>query len=126
MSLTYSQEYYQKNRAMVLAKHKAKYASKTPTQRAKHPAKSKAWQRADPEATRKIARKTRKLPEPTNCECCGREQPERALSLDHCHSTGKFRGWLCHLCNTGVGALGDNIAGVTKALAYLHHFELQE
>ena len=41
---------------------------------------------------------------PLLCEICGREPPpKRRLSLDHCHTTGKFRGWLCPACNTGMG-----------------------
>jgi hypothetical protein len=41
------------------------------------------------------------------------------LHLDHCHVTGSFRGWLCGKCNTGLGMLGDNIAGLKAAIAYL-------
>lgn len=39
--------------------------------------------------------------------------------LDHCHSTGKFRGFLCHKCNVGIGQLGDSPDLVKKALDYL-------
>jgi len=41
------------------------------------------------------------------------------LGLDHCHSTGVFRGWLCSKCNAGLGFFGDNLAGLEKAIAYL-------
>lgn len=41
------------------------------------------------------------------------------LYVDHCHATGKVRGLLCHRCNLGLGALGDNEAGLLKALAYV-------
>ena len=40
--------------------------------------------------------------------------------LDHCHHTGKFRGWICHHCNTGIGALKDDPVRVKKALEYLN------
>ena len=33
--------------------------------------------------------------------------------------TGKFRGWLCHKCNTGIGMLGDSLGAVSKAVEYL-------
>lgn len=62
-----------------------------------------------PEATR---------PAPATCECCGKPC-KRALSLDHCHETGEFRGWLCRKCNSAIGMLGDNVEGVTLALYYL-------
>ena len=29
------------------------------------------------------------------------------------------RGWLCNNCNTGLGAMGDNIEGLKKAMRYL-------
>lgn len=41
------------------------------------------------------------------------------MNLDHCHATGKFRGWLCRTCNLGIGQLNDNIEGLIRALAYL-------
>ena len=50
------------------------------------------------------------------CELCSKEGP---TMLDHCHVTGRFRGWLCHDCNTGLGKLGDDTASVRRALAYL-------
>ena len=39
--------------------------------------------------------------------------------MDHDHESGDFRGWLCTSCNTGLGKLGDSIAGLESALAYL-------
>jgi len=39
--------------------------------------------------------------------------------LDHDHRTGKFRGWLCHDCNTSIGKLGDTFDGVMRAADYL-------
>lgn len=39
--------------------------------------------------------------------------------LDHCHKTGKIRGFLCPQCNTAIGLLGDTIEGLTKAIEYL-------
>lgn len=64
------------------------------------------------------------LPEPTRsrpetCECCGRKPGKKGLALDHDHETGAFRGWLCMLCNTGIGKLGDNLLGLLQAVRYL-------
>lgn len=58
-------------------------------------------------------------PQPWACEMCGRIAGEKALHLDHCHETGKFRGWLCSQCNTGLGLLGDSIARLNAAVVYL-------
>lgn len=38
---------------------------------------------------------------------------------DHDHDTGEFRGWLCKKCNTGMGALGDNLESLLRAVQYL-------
>lgn len=78
----------------------------------------------DPEKYRAIGRRHRGLPEATRpqpecCELCGKPEPStRGLCLDHDHETGAFRGWLCH-CNTSIGGLGDNVAGLRRALDYL-------
>ena len=55
-------------------------------------------------------------PKPTVCECCGKD---KKLVTDHNHITLKFRGWLCHSCNTGIGKLGDNLEGLMQAINYL-------
>ena len=100
--------------------------------RAKHTEKAneanRQWRKRNIESCRAAGRKAnykmRGLPEPTRpmpatCECCGKTSRNRALHLDHCHETGKFRGWLCVKCNTGVGSLGDNVSGLQTAISYL-------
>lgn len=64
------------------------------------------------------------------CQICGFvEEPsdnrnyKRKLVYDHCHVTMKFRGVLCDSCNTALGKLGDNIAGLKKAIDYLNKTE---
>ena len=67
------------------------------------------------------------LPHPTHecpesCENPGCVTPlpyAMALHNDHDHVTGKFRGWLCVDCNTGIGKLGDTIEGLEAAIKYL-------
>jgi Recombination endonuclease VII len=41
------------------------------------------------------------------------------LRVDHCHSTKKFRGLLCHHCNSGLGLFGDSIESLQRAIDYL-------
>ncbi len=41
------------------------------------------------------------------------------LSVDHCHKTGRVRGLLCLLCNTGIGKLQDSPKLLRAALTYL-------
>jgi hypothetical protein len=45
-------------------------------------------------------------PMPERCECCG-EISAITLHFDHCHDSGRFRGWCCIRCNTG-GGIADN------------------
>lgn len=56
------------------------------------------------------------------CGICGVKQSD---VLDHDRQTGKFRGGLCRQCNAALGKLGDNIAGVQRALAYLRKTTIQ-
>jgi len=66
---------------------------------------------------------------PEVCDCCGitiEELKRRGdnkdygdFQLDHDHDTLKFRGWVCHNCNQGIGKLGDDLEGICKAALYL-------
>lgn len=44
------------------------------------------------------------------CGICRTPQSElkRAMSVDHCHKTGRIRGLLCSSCNTSIGLLKDS------------------
>ena len=48
-----------------------------------------------------------------------RNDLKKVWHRDHDHKTDMFRGWLCNNCNTGLGAMGDNIEGLKKAMRYL-------
>lgn len=50
------------------------------------------------------------------CEICG---STKELCYDHDHTTMKFRGVLCRSCNKAIGALGDTVFGVNRALQFL-------
>jgi len=43
----------------------------------------------------------------------------RALSVDHCHNTGKVRGLLCSTCNLGLGYFKDSPSLLKRAIKYI-------
>lgn len=53
------------------------------------------------------------------CYICGGTDANRALSIDHNHSTGKVRGLLCSNHNRALGLLGDNPELLIAAHRYL-------
>jgi len=56
------------------------------------------------------------LDKPVNCELCN---GTTRIAYDHCHKTGKFRGWLCMKCNTALGLVNDDIELLQKMIKYL-------
>lgn len=51
------------------------------------------------------------------CAIC--VKPYEGLFVDHCHSTGKVRGLLCHYCNMGIGFFKDREDLLCAAIEYL-------
>lgn len=52
------------------------------------------------------------------CKICG--ITPKKLVVDHCHTTGRVRGLLCHNCNTGLGQFKDNTQFLQLAIKYLN------
>lgn len=47
------------------------------------------------------------------------ETAKLKIVLDHCHDTGKVRGFLCHNCNRALGLLKDSVENLKSAISYL-------
>lgn len=55
------------------------------------------------------------------CSICGTPESEcyKRLNMDHSHTTGVFRGWLCNRCNQAIGLLRDSPEIALKLTEYL-------
>ena len=59
------------------------------------------------------------------CACCGCKETnpkKKHLCIDHDHNTGEVRALLCDRCNRGIGAFGDNLDNLQKAVLYLQRY----
>jgi hypothetical protein len=61
---------------------------------------------------------------PDRCEVCGRQTNNKtgmknSICIDHVHSSGKVRGWLCNQCNRAVGMTYENPEILRKLAIYL-------
>lgn len=55
--------------------------------------------------------------------CKNKNVNGKVLYVDHNHETGKVRGLLCVLCNTGIGYLRENESYMLNAINYLKQHE---
>lgn len=53
------------------------------------------------------------------CGICNKPVKGKGQHIDHCHTTGKVRGVLCARCNVALGAFGDSIQTLERAIDYL-------
>jgi hypothetical protein len=52
------------------------------------------------------------------CACC-RLDSDATLHLDHCHTTGRMRGFICKACNLGIGHAIDNSLRLFSMAAWI-------
>ena len=136
----YRKEYYARNKEKLKAQKREWHKKNAVEQRKKalayyyankekQLAGNRLWQAAHPERVKEIRearqarsygldlktyRKMKKAP----CAICGKKVPGK-MHIDHCHTTKKVRGRLCHWCNLAIGHMKDNPKLLRKAAAYL-------
>ena len=61
------------------------------------------------------------------CAICGihEENVTKSLAIDHDHTTGLVRGYLCNNCNRGIGLLKDDPNVLRNAIEYLERDSFQ-
>lgn len=59
-------------------------------------------------------------PKPIECEIPNCHNT-KLIAFDHCHNSGKFRGWICHNCNMTLGLVKDNPIILRDLAAYLEY-----
>ena len=59
------------------------------------------------------------------CAICTTTDPggKGRFHVDHCHTTGKVRGLLCHHCNTMLGLAKDSVETLNNAISYLSNVQ---
>lgn len=77
----------------------------------------------------KIKKKAPKITPNHHCPICLRsaenlssygKKKSAVWVADHDHESERFRGWLCHKCNLGLGNLGDDPERCKRAMEYLN------
>ncbi len=118
----YSKEYYQRPEVNARIKERVKVYNKEYRLRpgVRDRARVKIWKSKGIKMTVEMYNK---MFEEQNgcCSICGTYQSsdKRNLDVDHCHTTGKVRGLLCHNCNVGIGHFSDDIDLLLSAVSYL-------
>ena len=128
----YQKEYYLKNKEVLLAYRKNHYLNNKDS----YHTRLRKWYKETPEARKKIVRKNVYgiTPEQYNeifekqkgcCFTCNIHHTDlkRGLLIDHCHTTGKVRGLLCHNCNRGLGLMKDDPNILETAARYVRRHQ---
>jgi hypothetical protein len=53
------------------------------------------------------------------CAACGTTVDHLALTVDHCHQSGRVRSLLCRTCNLALGYIKDDPTLARRLAAYL-------
>lgn len=109
----YRKKYYTANKDRLLEKNRARYENK----KAEYLPRMR-----DASIKRRFGISEKEYDEwratAKQCEIC-LGPFEKGPELDHCHTTGKLRGWLCGKCNRVLGLVNDNQTVLEEAIKYL-------
>lgn len=113
-------------------KHAA-YINKSPKHKARAAERAREWREKNPERERDNGRKSRYgmakgayaemlAAQEHKCAICRSPDPggRGSFHVDHCHSTGRIRGLLCHGCNVSIGHFQNDPNILRAAIDYLN------
>jgi hypothetical protein len=81
---------------------------------------NRRWKKENPDKVRNYHFRTEYgIDAPPKIGVCHICRKETRLTVDHDHSTGVIRGFLCNPCNRGLGDFLDNPESLRRAIAYL-------
>lgn len=126
--LDQDRRYYQKNKEAVEKYHekwrrenieKVRESSRNSRRRMRILNPEKEKQRLKRYYERQESKRTEEAgrPRPDSCEICN--TAEFRIVFDHCHASGKFRGWICDRCNRVLGSVNDSMELLKKLSEYL-------
>jgi hypothetical protein len=121
----YAKTYYQKHRDKIRTKAKARAAEKSAYDKARYatdPRRKLASNRKSKYGVTAEEATALFVAQGERCAIClGADTGAkgRAWSLDHCHTTGKARGFLCAPCNKMLGFARDAPSVLRAAATYL-------
>jgi hypothetical protein len=127
------QQRYRERHPERVAAGKKRWAKNNPSYHQKWAAEKRA---ADPLYFKRVKWRNRYGAVPprmagARCDCCARKYTAmRSVKakypcLDHDHTTGKFRGWVCDDCNLAIGRAGDTLEGVRRLVSYMERVSCQ-
>jgi len=111
----YVKKYNEENREKIQARDRARYAADPIGRNLKNKSNRYGLPVTDLTA---LIEKQKGL-----CHICGETNGDRALCIDHNHTTNKVRALLCARCNAGIGMFRESRDLLFKASEYLAEFE---
>lgn len=83
------------------------------------------WKKPMSAKARKEYEKKHPMPpigKPFRCPICNKtiiRQFKNDVVLDHYHETGEIRGWICRMCNNGMGMMEDDAGILRRAIKWI-------